>query len=133
MGWPVAPQSERWPASAEGLGEESLQVFLAEPAACGFVAFLAGGIAVVLPLLVDFMALGVDLAAVEAGALVLVGEQVVGRTDFAETGCGVGLAGVDVGVVLLRQLAIGGADGCLIGGALDAKGFVWIFHRLPIT
>src|SRR5271155_4061018 len=60
--------------SAEGLGKESLQVFLAEPAACGFVTFLAGGIAVVLPLLVDFMALGVDLAAVEAGALVLVGE-----------------------------------------------------------
>ena len=72
--------------SAEGLGEESLQVFLAEPAAGGFVAFLAGGIAVVLPLLVDFMALGVDLAAVEAGALVLVGQQVVGRADFAEAG-----------------------------------------------
>ena len=72
--------------SAEGLGEESLQVFLAEAAARGFVAFLAGGIAVVLALLVDFMALGVDLAAVEAGALVLVGQQVVGRADFAEAG-----------------------------------------------
>ncbi len=115
--------------SAERLGEESFQVFLAEPAAGGFVAFLAGGVAVVLALLVDFMALGVDLAAVEAGALVLVGQQVVGRTDLAEAGGGVGLARVDVGVVLLRQLAIGGADGCLIGGALDAKDFVWVFHR----
>ena len=95
------------------LGEEGFQVLLPE-AAGRFVAFLAAGIAVILALLLDFMALGVDLTAVEPGALVLVGQQVVGRADFAETGSGVGLAGVDVGVVLFRQLAIGGADGCLI-------------------
>ncbi len=115
--------------SAEGLREESLQIFLAEPASRGFVTFLTGGVAVVLPLLVYFMALGVDLAAVEAGALVLVGQQVVGRADFAEAGCGVGLAGVDVGVMLFRQLAIGGADGGLIGGALNSEGFVRVCHR----
>src|SRR5271165_3007916 len=49
---------------AECLGEERLQVFLAE-AAGRLVLLVSGGIAVIRPLLMHLMPLGVDLAAVE--------------------------------------------------------------------
>jgi hypothetical protein len=65
------------------------------------------GVAVVLPLLPYLVPIGVDFTAVEPGALVLVGEQVVGRTDLTEPGRRVRVVRIDVWMVLFRQLPIG--------------------------
>ena len=101
-------------------------------AGIGAVFLAPGGIAEVAverPLRRHLVAGGVDLAAVVAGALVLVGQDVVGGADLLEPLRRLRLAGVDVRVVALGELAIGGADRRLAVGLLHAQDFVRVFHR----
>src|SRR5439155_26680454 len=68
---------------------------------------------------------GADEAeAVVLFAFLLVAEDVVGVLDFLEAGLGLLVAGVAVGVVLPRQLAVGLLDLVLRGGLRDAQDFV---------
>src|SRR5262249_13143654 len=64
---------------------------------------------------------------VVALALVRVGEHLVGLGDLLEA---VGRALVDVGVVLARELPVGGLDRLLVSPALDLEGLVVVleFH-----
>ena len=63
---------------------------------------------------------------VVTGALVLVGQDLIGFVDLLELGLSHGVAGVQVGVVLLGQLAVGFFQ-FVIGRALgNAKDFVII-------
>ena len=97
------------------------------------VVFLAPGgiaeVAVERPLRRHLVAGGVDLAAVVAGALVLVAQQVVGGADLLEPLRRLRLAGVHVGMVALGELAVGGADRRVAVGLLHAEDFVWVCHR----
>ena len=118
-------------ASAERLGENALQVLGVE--ARGRVVFLASRrvaeVAIERALRRHFVAGAVDLAAVVAGALVLVAQQVVGDADLLESLPHLRLSGVDVGVVALGELAVGGADGGVAVGLLHAEDFVWVWHQ----
>jgi len=74
------------------------------------------------------IAIGVDLAPVEPGPLVLVGQEVIGPGHLAEAlGC-LGVVLVPVGVKLLGELAIGGLDVLLARAASHPQGRVWICH-----
>src|SRR5204862_2480127 len=64
------------------------------------------------------------LATVVLLALVGVAERVVGGRDLLEARLGVGIAGVAVGVVLARELAVGLLDLILRGLAVDAERLV---------
>ena len=72
------------------------------------------------------VAVGVDLAAVEPRALVLVGEQVVGLGHVREALGGLGVVLVAVGMQLLGELAVGGLDVLLARAALNAQGRIRI-------
>jgi hypothetical protein len=74
---------------------------------------------------------GVDLAPVEPGPLVLVGEQVVGRRQLLEPRLGLRVAGVQVRVRGLRELAVGLADVLWRSGARHAQHLVRVAHRHP--
>src|SRR5580698_7485879 len=56
------------------------------------------------------LALGIDLAAVETGAPIGVAQQLVGARGGLESGLRGGVAGIEVGVMLLGQLAVGSLD-----------------------
>src|SRR5690606_13732473 len=56
------------------------------------------------------VAIGIDLAAVEARALVLVAQQIIGAGDLAEALGGFGVVLVAIGMEFLRELAIGFLD-----------------------
>src|SRR5579883_1974223 len=71
-------------------------------------------------------AAGVDLAAVEAGALVLVRQQIIGRRDLLEARLGLFVAGVEIGMMPLGELAIGGADLLLARILGDAEHLVGV-------
>ena len=87
-------------------------------------------VAIERPLRWHFVALGIDLAVVIPQALVLVGQDVVGGADLLEPVRRLGLSGIDVGVVALGELAVGGTDRRLAVGLLHAKRFIRIFcHR----
>ena len=107
----------------EGLGEDALQVLLVE-AGLGAIFLAPRGIAEVAierPLRRHLVARGIDLAAVIARALVLVGQDIVGGADLLEPVRRLGLAGIDVGVVALGELAVGGTDRRLAVGLLHAE------------
>ena len=73
----------------------------------------------------------VDLAGIELFAFVFIAQQVVGGRDLLELVFGGLVAGIEIRVQLLRQLAIGAAN---IGGGGrrgDAENFVRIPHDLP--
>ena len=72
----------------------------------------------------------VDLAAVVAGALVLVGQQVIGLGHLGEALGGLGIVLVAVGVQLLGEAAIGLLDLGLARPALDAQLLVKV-HSVP--
>src|SRR6185437_12180248 len=74
------------------------------------------------------VALGVDFAGVEFGALVLVADHVIGRGDFLEALLGFFIAGMGVGMVLLGERAEGLLDFGFAGGLGDAKCFIRIVH-----
>ncbi len=71
-------------------------------------------------------AAGVDLAAVEACPLVLVRQDVVGAGEFLETRLGFLVAGVQVGMVALGELAVGAANLVFARVLLDAQNFIGI-------
>ena len=68
-----------------------------------------------------FLAGGVDLAGVEAAALLGIRQDVVGLRDFLELGLGRLVAGIEVGMVLLGELAERLADVVVRGGPGYAK------------
>jgi hypothetical protein len=76
------------------------------------------------------IAVDVDLAAIELGALVLVGQQVIGARHFAEALGRLGIVLVGVGVQLLGELAIGGLDVLLARAARNAQDGIWIFAMM---
>src|SRR5882724_9157608 len=73
------------------------------------------------PALRPLGAAGVDLAAVVARPLLGIGQDVVGGVDRLEARGGILLAGIEVGVMLLGELAIGAPDLLLARLALDAE------------
>ena len=74
---------------------------------------------------------GVDLAAVEAGALVGIGQKGVGGADRLEARLGLRLVRVGVGVPALGEAAIRLADVVRRGGAGNAQNLVRIVHCGP--
>lgn len=58
---------------------------------------------------------GIDLAAVEAGAFLGIAENVVGRADVLEPFFGFLVTGIQIGMMLLGELAIGLLDFFLRG------------------
>jgi hypothetical protein len=69
---------------------------------------------------------GVDLAAVEAGALLGVAQQVVGRRHLLELLLCLGIAGIEVGMQLLGEAAVSLLNLLLRGVALDSQNLVRI-------
>src|SRR5262249_38287322 len=61
---------------------------------------------------------------VVATALLGVGEHLVGLVDLLEARLGLAVAGVDVGMVLARELAVGGLDLLAARGLRDAERLV---------
>ena len=93
-------------------------------------ALLAAGIFAVVALLRRLLAGGVDLAAVVAAALLLVAEDAIGRRDLLELLLGRLVAGVEVRMQLLGELAIGLGDVLGLGGLGDADYGIEVFcHR----
>src|SRR5271166_486548 len=74
---------------------------------------------------------GVDLAAIEGFALLVIAEDFVGRADFGEALLGPRLLAL-VGMVLLGELAKGGLDFGRARGLRHAKNVVRITHYEPI-
>ena len=66
---------------------------------------------------------GVDLAAIEAGALFRIAQETIGRRNILELPLGALVAGIEVGMQLLGQAAIGLLD--IIRGSrlVDAENF----------
>jgi hypothetical protein len=75
----------------------------------------------------------VDLAAIEFPAFFEIGEKVVRAGDRLERVLGFRVAGIEVGMVLLRQLEIGGPDRVLRGVSRHAERLIGILQdaRLP--
>ena len=78
-----------------------------------------------------FEAIGVDLAAVVLHPRILVVQQMVGGRHLFEALSDRRLPGMQVGMKLLGELAIGGLDGGLASGLRNAKNSVKILHNLP--
>src|SRR5215831_19625535 len=77
-----------------------------------------------------FLAGGVDLAGIVATALVGIGQDLVGLRDLLEFRLGRLVSGVEVGMVLLGELAEGLADVLLRSGLRHAQHSVGIGHNL---
>ena len=77
------------------------------------------------------VAVGVDFTPVEAGALVLVRQQIIGARHLGEACCRLGVALVGIGVELLGELAIGGFDVLLARAARHTKGGIGIGSHFP--
>ena len=76
---------------------------------------------------------GVDLAAIELAARFGIGQQLVGDRHALEDFLGLGIAGIEVGMMLLGQLAISPANVGLAGVWRNAQSFIRIVqpvHRL---
>jgi hypothetical protein len=78
----------------------------------------------------EFVALGVEFAAVEAGTPLGVRQQIVGVVQFREPVGGLLIARVQIRVMALRQLAIGGLDRRLVRGSIQAQNLVGVSHGL---
>ena len=76
-----------------------------------------------------FLAGRVDLAGIEAAALLGIRQDLVGLRDFLELGLGRLVAGVEVGMVLLGELAERLADVVVGGGLGHAKDGIGIAHN----
>ena len=70
----------------------------------------------------------IDLAAIESGALVLVGQQVIGLGHLGETLGRLGVPRIAIGVQFLGELAIGALDVLLGRAARNAQDRVGIGH-----
>ena len=69
---------------------------------------------------------GVDLAAIEAAALVLVADDAIGGGNILELALGILVSGIKVRMQFLGQLAIGALDLFLGRIPLDAQQLVWV-------
>ena len=74
------------------------------------------------------LAFGVDLAAVELAALLLVAEDLVGGVDLGEFRLRLGVVGAPVRVVLLGEFPVGALDLRLAGGTGDPEHVIGIAH-----
>ena len=74
------------------------------------------------------LAVGVDLAAVELLALVLVADDLVGRVDFGKARSGLRIVLVAVGVMLLGELAIGALDRRSAGAPRHPQDLIGVAH-----
>ena len=74
------------------------------------------------------IAVGVDLAGIEFGALVLVAQNVIGGGDFLEPLLGRFIAGMGVGMVLFGKVAERLLDLRLAGGLGNSQDLVRIAH-----
>ncbi len=74
------------------------------------------------------IAVGIDVAGVEFGALVLVAEHVIGGGNFLEALLGLGVARMGVGMMLLGEVAEGLFDFGFAGGLGHAQDFIGIVH-----
>jgi hypothetical protein len=79
------------------------------------------------------IAVTVDLTAIEAGTLVLVGQQVIGRGDLRKPFRCLGIVLVAVRMQLLGELAIRLLDVRLARGALHAQYLIGIRHSCPVN
>lgn len=117
-------------APAEGLGEDPVQVLGIE----GLLGPVLGPARVVAEVAIELtcgrllLARGVDLAPIEAGALLRIGQQGIGRGDRLETLFGFLLARIEVGVMQLGELAIARPDLRLRRGSRYAQQFIGIIH-----
>src|SRR5262249_9140595 len=75
-----------------------------------------------------FLAGGIDLAGVEAPALLGVGQDLVGLGDFLELGLGCLVARIEVRMMLLGELAEGLADLLVRGGPAHPQDGIGIAH-----
>src|SRR3712207_237741 len=75
------------------------------------------------------LALAVDLAAVELGALGRVAQNLVGGVDLGELVLRLGVVLVAVGVIGLGELTVGLLDLRFRGGAGDAEDVIRIAHH----
>ncbi len=121
------------PALAEHRAEDVVEVIVAPAALLRAVLGVAAagfaiGVVAVARFGGAFVAGGVDLAAVELAAGFRVGQDVVGGGDGFEMLFGLGVAGVEVWVMLFGELEIGAADLRLGGVACNAEGLVGIVH-----
>jgi hypothetical protein len=74
------------------------------------------------------LALGIDLAAVELLALVLVADDLVGRIDLGKTVRSLRIVLVAVGVMLLGELAIGALDRRSTGAPRHPQDLIGVAH-----
>ena len=75
---------------------------------------------------------GIDLAAVEAGALLGIAQEVIGHGDLLELLLRLLIAGIEVRVQLLRQLTVGFADLVLRRLPLHAQNSVGVFAHVAL-
>ena len=75
------------------------------------------------------LALRVNLAAIELAPFLLVGENLVRRVQLGEAVLGLGIGRIGIRVELLRELAIGALDLCLVGGLGNTEDVVGITHE----
>ena len=74
------------------------------------------------------LALGIDLAAVELLALVLVADDLVGRVDLRKAGRGLRVVLVVIRVMFLGELAIGALDRRSAGAPLHPQDLIGVAH-----
>ncbi len=114
---------------AEQVAEEAVQLLVVAEALLGIVAAgrrVLGEVAIIV-LLRPLLATGVDLAAIEAAALLGVGQKVIGRRDALEALLDIRLARIEVGMQLLGELAVRLLDRVLAVGLGDPQ------HRVGIV
>src|SRR5262249_50909549 len=121
-------------AAAEDLRQDIValaEIRIARVAAVTLRRGAVGKVAIV-ALARPLVARGVDLAAVKSRALVGVADQVVRRRHCLELVLGLLVAGVEVGMQLLRQPAIGLLNVVLRRVLLDAKDLIGIGAQRPL-
>src|SRR5262249_49524531 len=87
-------------------------------------ALRAAGIGAIERVVSPLLPRGVDLAAVETGALVRIRQQVIGAGNVLELGRRLGAARIEVRMMLFGQLAVGLFDLVRAGGFRAAEDFV---------
>jgi hypothetical protein len=92
------------------------------------VAVAGAGSAAAKPERTGGITVGIDLAAVEAGSLVLVRKEIIGPRHLGKAFGRVRLTGIAIGVQFLRQRAICGFDVLLACGARYAEDGIGICH-----
>jgi hypothetical protein len=128
-GLTAAEQSFEQIAEVDALGSgHALELARVEALRAGSSAARAVAAAEPRPERARRVALGVNLAAVETGALVLVAQQVIGLGDVGETLRRLRIVLVAIGVQFLGKLAVGGLDVLLTRIAGNAQGGIGIGH-----